>query len=141
MGFRFTQVDAEGNPVGDTTPLLIYEPNCDGHLSGTAGYVATESVDGTATLVPEERLIRQTTTTWQETYPVQREVVLYDMGEFLTDTKLFTLEPDELLQIELYIWLEGQDMDCVGQVDQARILASIQFKADPANQSGMETIS
>ena len=119
MGFRFTQVDAEGNLVGDTTPLLIYEPNCDGHLSGTAGYVAT----------------------WQETYPVQREVVLYDMGEFLTDTKLFTLEPDELLQIELYIWLEGQDMDCVGQVDQARILASIQFKADPANQSGMETIS
>ena len=141
MGFRFTQVDAEGKPVGDTTPLLIYEPNCDGHLSGTAGYVATESVDGTVTLVPEERLIRQTTTTWQEAYPVQREVVLYDMGEFLTDTKLFTLEPDELLQIELYIWLEGQDMDCVGQVDQARILASIQFKADPANQSGMETIS
>ena len=51
------------------------------------------------------------------------------------------LEPDELLQIELYIWLEGQDTDCVGQVDQARILASIQFKADPANQSGMEPIS
>ncbi len=141
FGFRMTKMDENGNILEPRSELYIYEPNCNNHLYADNVYSPTESIDGTQTLVPANRLILQTTTAWTESNPVQREQLQYFMGEFQTETKLFELQPDEIMKIELYIWLEGQDADCIGQVDQAEILASIQFKVDPNNQSGLLPIS
>lgn len=141
FGFRLTRMDTEGNVIEPRSELYIYEPNCDNHMYSDNIYSPTQSIDGTQTLVPAERLILQTTTAWMESDPVQREQLQYLMGQFQTDAKLFELQPDEIMKIELYIWLEGQDVDCIGQVDQAEILASIQFKVDPNNQSGLLPIS
>ncbi len=140
LGFRVTLVDAAGEPLADPGDLIIYEPNSDGHPGGALGYVSTPSIDGTEHLVPEERLICQTTSLWTEADPVERSVVVYDMGEFTTDTYLFDLEAGQTARIDIYIWLEGQDVDCTNMITEAQIMANLQFAAEVGDQSGMVPI-
>lgn len=141
VGFRIQKTDLEGVDTDEPAVFYIYEPNSDGHVSGETGYVDTASLDGTATLVPENRLIRQTVSTWQEVNPVQKNAVIRSLGTFETDTQLFELDTDELAKISIYVWLEGQDVDCTNQIGhRAQILASIQFAADPGAQSGLVPI-
>lgn len=140
IGIRITPVDAQGAPTGEPSVFYIYEPNSDMHMDGTTEYVATPSIDGTDSLVPEDRLILQTASTWTEAYPVERNVVIRDLGEFTTDTKLWLLEPEQIIRIDLYIWLEGQDVDCTNVINRAQILASIQLAGDSDSQSGMDPI-
>lgn len=140
IGFRITPLDG-GVALTDQSKFYIYEPNCDTHVGEELGYVETPSIDGTSTLVSADRIITQTTTTWTEADVVQRSVVVKDMGDFLTDTHLFSLDANEIVKIDMYVWLEGQDVDCVNEIGRkAQIMASIQFDADASGQSGMETI-
>ena len=139
VGMRITKLFADGSQ-GDST-FMVYEPNCDGHQDGTTGYLPTSSMDGTDTLVPDNRLIRQSTSSFRETNPVLRDTVLYDLGEFDGEASLFDLASDEMVKIEVYIWLEGMDVDCVNAVGrEALIFANLQFLAEPHQQSGMEPI-
>lgn len=140
VGIRITPVDDRGNPDGRESTFYIYEPNCDGHIDGTSGYLPTQSVTGAPGLVEEPFLIRQSSSTWEESDPVEHGVVVKNLGQFQDDTKLFTLATGEMVRIDLYIWLEGQDYDCTNQIRDAQILASIQFKSDPTGQSGLEPI-
>ena len=141
MAFRITYVDEEGTAIEDKEPLFyLYEPNCDVHLDGYDGYLETPSIDGGDSLVPEEQMILQTASTWYEAYPVQRSVVIRKMGEFTTDTELFTLLPGQIVKIQMYIWLEGQDIDCNNQIQAAQIFANVQFAFDPEGGSGLVPI-
>lgn len=141
VGFLLTKLDADGKPLENETPeMIIYEPNADAHLEGQNAYTPTPSIDGADHLVPEDRLILQTASSWREAYPVQREVLIHELGDFTTDTRLFTLEPAEIMQIDLYLWLEGQDVDCTNRIDSAQILANIQFDSKTDGMSGMEPI-
>lgn len=140
IGIRVTTVDEEGYPTDDPAQLIIYEPNSDIRADGSKGYTPTPSIDQTPTLVPADRLILQSASTWTEAYPVEREVVVRDLGEFQTDAELFTIEADEMVKIDLYIWLEGQDPDCTNQIRDAQILASIQFSTESSGQSGLKPI-
>ena len=141
IGIRITPVDQNGQPLADReSDFYIYEPNCDLHIDGEDGYTPTPSIDGTPTLISEDRLIRQTASTWTEAYPVQRNVVVHDLGEFLTPTKLFRLNVGEIVKIDLYVWLEGQDVDCTNQINEAQILASIQMSTETQGQSGLVPI-
>ncbi len=140
VGFRITMLNPDGTPK-DTGPVfIIYEPNGDSHMNGISEYIATPSIDGTDHLVAEDRLIRQTTSTWEEVYPVEREVLIHKLGTFTTPNQLFRLMPEEVAQIDLYLWLEGQDVDCTNQISEAKILANIQFGSQTDGQSGLETI-
>lgn len=140
IGLRFTPL-AEGMEQTDRSTFVIYEPNCDSHMDGSMGYTDTPSIDGGGSLVDSSKIIRQTTTTWTESDPVQRDVVIRDMGEFETDTNLISMDAHEIFRIDLYVWLEGQDVDCDNRIGQeAKITANIQFYADPGGQSGMEPI-
>ena len=146
MGFRITPVDpATGQATANGT-FYIYEPNSDRHVlqsgetSPKIGYIETGSIDGTASLVDEQHLIRQTTTEWTETNPAQRTVVVYKMGDFETPTELFSLQHNGMVRIDLYVWLEGQDIDCTNVLgNRSRIFASVQFKGD-LGHGGMEEI-
>lgn len=141
MAFRITYVNSDGTAVEGREPLFyIYEPNCDTHLDGYDGYLDTPSIDGTDTLVPMEQMILQTASTWYEAYPVQRSVVIKRMGEFTTSTELFSLLPGEMVKIQLYIWLEGQDVDCNNQIQAAQIFANVQFDFDAEGGSGLVPI-
>lgn len=141
IGFRTTPVDALGEATGETSPLLIYEPNCDLHPTGAAmGYVPTPSVDGSPTLVDPSRIITQTASSWTEAYPVERDVVIRDLGQFTTEPKLFDVKAGEIIKVDLYIWLEGQDVDCTNEISRAQILASIQFSAETESHSGLVPI-
>lgn len=141
IGLRITRVDPEGNPLADQIPqFIIYEPNADAHIEGQTGYVPTPSIDGTDSLVPEDRLILQTASSWKEAYPVQRDVLIHELGEFTTPTQLFQLSPEEIVQIDLYLWLEGQDVDCTNRIDSAQILANIQLGSTTGGHSGLEPI-
>ena len=140
VGIRVTPVDAEGVPTGAESIFYIYEPNADGHIDGSVGYVPTSSIDMTPTLVPEDRLILQTASTWTEAYPVQRTVVIKELGEFQKEPELFKLQADEVVRIDLYIWLEGQDIDCTNAIHEAQIMANIQFKAEEEGQSAIVPI-
>ena len=140
IGFLVTKIDKNtGEAVGDSV-FSIYEPNADRHLSQTVRVMDTPSPDGAETLVSRERLLVQSTSSWAEAEPVQRDVTVKTLGTFLTDTDLFELEQGEVARIVMYIWIEGQDVDCYGLPEEASLFANIQFKADYATQSGMEDI-
>ena len=142
IGFKITMLDDQGDPVEDEPiKFIIYEPNCDMHVDYTREYQSTASIDGTEGLVPQERLIRQTTTSWIEADPVQYNVVIYNYGEFIDETKLFTLDRHHTAQIDLYMWLEGQDVDCTNEIGKAaKIIAGIQFNAVTRGNSGLDEI-
>lgn len=140
IGLRVTPVDNSGLPTGGASEFFIYEPNCNGHLFEEFGYTATPSIDGAETLVDEAHLIRQTVSSWSEADPVQRTVVIHRMGDFIDDTKIFTLPAGGMVQIELYVWLEGQDVDCTNEIQKAQILANVQFDADAEGQTGLVPI-
>ena len=139
IGIKVTRLD-DDNSLTENVEFYIYEPNCDTHADGSNGYVNTPSLDGTDTLIPEERIIRQTASYWQETDPVQRDVQIHTFGEFVGSTELFKLKKNEMVQIQLYIWLEGQDVDCSNKIKEAMIMANIQFKAVVEGQSGLVPI-
>lgn len=135
IGFKISKVtDADSAD----SKMFIYEPNSDSHIDGTSGYLDTKSVDGTNSLVSEDRLIKQTTTLWEESDPVERDVVIRQAGEFENDVNLFTLSENEIVKMEIYIWLEGNDVDCINEVGKnAQILANIQFSAVADSLSGL----
>ena len=142
VGFRITKVNAEGKALqGEDPTFIIYEPNADSHLDGSGNYIPTPSIDGAAQLVPEDRLITQTTSSWREAYPVQRDVLIHELGEFTSPTELFKLDVGELVKIDLYVWLEGQDVDCTNRIKGAQILANVQFSSKMDGQSGLEIIN
>lgn len=141
MGFRITRFDGQGNPLDENPKLIVYEPNSDTHLDYSVGYIPTESISGQENIVPAERLIRQQTTQWQEAMPVQKNVLVYSHGEIIDDAHLFDLDPGQKAQIDVYLWLEGQDVDCRYETDEAsQILASIQLWSESRGQSGMDPI-
>lgn len=146
VGIRVTPVNPETGVSTGADRFFIYEPNCDRHVlqsdeeEAKTGYIATESIDMTPSLVSEANLIRQTTSTWGEANPVQRRAVIYEMGEFLSDAGLFSISRDGMVRLDVYVWLEGQDVDCTNVIGHnAQIFASIQFKGD-AHHGGLVDI-
>ncbi len=140
VGFRITKIDrSTGADLGEAV-FLIYEPNADEHRSGSVFVADTRSSDGAETLVSRDRLLVQSTSTWSEADPVERDVTVKTMGTFLTGTDLFVLDQGETAKIVMYIWIEGQDVDCYGLPEDAGLFANIQFAADYETQSGIEDI-
>lgn len=136
LGFRCQPTDMEGNAKGGSR-FVIYEPNADTHADGAnTGYVATESINGGG-LVAENDLIWQTTSSWNETTPVLREDVLYSMGEFRTNAHLFDIDSETMQKITMYVWLEGQDVDCINAVaaHETSIFANVQFAPEETNNN------
>ena len=142
VGLKITDCDDNGDPIGESK-FIVYEPNCSSHNDAfIAGqYLPTPSIDGTENLVPSDRLIRQTNTIWSEMDPVQNGILAYDYGIFLDDLHLFDLDEDAMAKIEIYLWLEGQDIDCTNEIGKdAQIFANIQFHSVNKPNSGMEEI-
>ena len=140
IGFMVTQVDPDtGVGIGESE-FYIYEPNADTHVDRTVQYLDTSSIDGTETLVSRNRLLVQSTSSWLETTPVQKDATIKKLGQFTTNAELFTLEVGEIAHIRMYIWVEGQDLDCYGLPEDASLFANIQFKTDYTAQSGLEEI-
>lgn len=141
VGIRITKFDAETETRTGETIFYVYEPNSDKHVSEQTGVIDTGSIDGTETLVPASRLIQQTTSSWSEAYPVQRDVTIRELGDFTTDTHLFDLSEDEFAKIDIYVWLEGQDVDCTNMIGmEAQIFVNMQFATETGGQSGLEKI-
>ena len=140
VGLRITKLSATDLSEGDSL-FMLYEPNGYGHRDGSVGYLATPSMDGTDSLVPDDRLLIQSTSTFTESDPVLRDTVQYDFGDFEGNTTLFELTADEIARIEVYLWLEGMDVDCVNAIGRsAQIFANLQFLAEPHRYSGLEPI-
>lgn len=138
MGFKITYIDPETGELNEDFNFFIYEPNCDRHIDGSEGYVETPSIDGTPLL--GSQMILQTSSTWSEAYPVERDVTIKNLGEFEEEIILFELLAGEMVQIDLYIWLEGQDIDCTNVIESAQIFSNIQFHTDYSAMSGLEEI-
>lgn len=140
LGIRITPINKYDGAGYGAPVFYIYEPNCDKHISGSEGYIPTPSIDNSNTLVPESRMILQRFSDWTEAYPVQRDVTIKSFGEFISNPELFSLESGEMVKIDIYIWLEGQDTDCTNKIENARIFANLAFKTDYQGQTGMEEI-
>jgi hypothetical protein len=140
IGLRITPVDNMGDPNGEESTFFIYEPNADVHLDHSVGFVDTPSVTGAQNLVGEEYLIRQGLSLWNEHDPVERDVVVKVFGDFDKNPTLFSLKEDEMVRIDIYIWMEGQDKDCINEIRDAQILANLQFHTEMDNQSGLVPI-
>lgn len=137
IGIKVTKYNEDMTPTDQATEFYVYEPNADKHTNGIEGYIATPSVDGDKSIVPDERLVTQTTSSWSEIEPVERDVLLYELGDFDGSSELFVLQKDEIAKIELYIWLEGQDVDCTNEIADARVIANLQFNATVIGDSGL----
>ncbi|MBR3778451.1 MAG: hypothetical protein IKL13_01835 [Clostridia bacterium] len=140
VGLRVTKFDPVSGDREDST-FIVYEPNADIHVDGSTGFIDTPSVDGTDHLVSEDRLIRQSGSEWYERNPVVRDDPRWIVGAFQGDTFLFDLTPDRMVQIDVYIWMESLDADCVNAVTQgAQLFANLQFLAESHDQSGLHPI-
>lgn len=138
IGFLIQKTDMTGQPLQEDSVFYIYEPNSDQHNDGSSGYVDTPSIDLSDSLVPPDSLVVQTMNTWQEADPVEKNMVVRTLGEFTTETELFSLSTKELAKITVYVWLEGQDIDCTNVIGQeAKLLASIQFATESDGQSDL----
>lgn len=126
-------------PTGETE-FFIYEPNADRHNDGTVGYLPTPSIDGTPTLIDQDKIITQSASSWTESDLVERDKLVYQMGSFDGDTKLFKMKADEIVKIKIYIWLEGQDVDCTNVISSAHVIANIQFSATTDGGGGLTPI-
>ncbi len=135
IGFDIQKTDLNYNPIGQSE-FFIYEPNANVHVDGSTGYIATSSTDGSSTLVDSSNLIIQNSSSWTEQSPVLQDSVVYTMGEFQQNTTLFTIDSNTLVKITMYIWMEGQDVDCSNMAiaEESLLLANIQFEADLENQ-------
>lgn len=108
LGMKMAYVDTSGNPIpgkNPETPLMyIYEPNADSHADGiTQGYRPTYSLhDPNLELIAPDSGRRI----------IQNFTFGDNLGSFQENATLFSLDPGEIVRIELYIWLEGQDIDC-----------------------------
>lgn len=112
----------------DNGGFYIYEPNV------TDGSAPTVSIGGSS-YEGDGKLIRQYPTTWTEKDPMLRGEVDYNVGQFYgaeddaSATSLFKLEADTPRRVTLYIWLEGQDEQCLNSISAGKILANLQFGA------------
>lgn len=140
LGLRMTYVDSEGNPVSERGPMILYEPNYDRHVDNTRGYVITPNMDDGGPLVEDDRMILQKDSGWREAYPVQNGQAIRRSGAFTRNPTLFHLEPEQIIRIELYIWLEGQDMDCTNAMKAAKLEAHLRFIGAADSQSGFSKI-
>lgn len=138
VGIKITRLDATGEPTDDDPLFYIYEPNANAHLNGVEGYVTTPSIDGTRTLVPEERIITQSATSWEESDPEEIGRIIYTFGEFTSDNHLYDMSAGEKVKIQIYVWLEGQDIDCNNMLKETKITANIQFDSISKVVSGIE---
>lgn len=160
LGMKMAYVDTGGNLLPEKNPeeslMYIYEPNADRHADGvTEGYRTTYSLhDPTLELLPADSGRRI----------IQNFTFGNNLGTFLENPVLFSLTPGDIVRIELYIWLEGQDMDCsnvmsavpdgvnleeLSEEDERyeyymnnyrQIRANLQFTGSAEDQSGMTPI-
>lgn len=140
IGIKVTRLNADYTPTDAPADFFIYEPNADTHNDGTVGYVDTPSIDGTDTLIEKERILTQSASTWSESDPIQRDVLVHRMGTFDSSSVLFDMAADEIVQIQIIIWLEGQDVDCTNAIADARIVANLQFEVENVGGSGLVPI-
>lgn len=141
FGLRITPVSPDGTQNQDESQFFIFEPNANTHVDGSVGYTPTPSIDGTPHLVAEERLILQDAATWTESDPVLRDHVVWTMGDFTTETELIHMKRNAVVRIDVYVWLEGQDVDCNNSIGQkAEILANLQFKGEITESPGLTPI-
>ena len=140
IGFRVSSIDSATGEILDRNRLVIYEPNADRHLDSSVSVVPTASIDGGSELVGADRLIRQTTSTWTDAASAKSGVTIKDLGDFITDTKVFSLEAGQMARVDMYVWMEGQDVDCYGIPEDAFLFANVQFDTDYGQQSGLVDI-
>jgi hypothetical protein len=137
VGIRVYRLDENHQPTDEEPLFFIYEPNSDRHASAAEGYIPTPSKDGSESLIDQKNIITQTATFWEDRKPPLRNEQVYTFGEFVDNPKMFVIHEDEVVMIQLIIWLEGQDVDCTNGIANAKITANIQFKADSYHDSGV----
>ena len=140
VAIKVIRLDSQYIPTGEEE-FLIYEPNSNMHNDGTSGYVPTPSIDGTPTIIDQDKIITQSTSYWGESDPVERDKLVYRMGTFDGDTELFTMKANEVVKIQIIIWLEGQDVDCTNNIADAAVIANIQFNANTEGGGGIVPIN
>lgn len=141
LGLRLTKVNPKTGEALDGDEFYIYEPNYDAHIDPQhTGDLKTPSIDGAETLIDAAHLLRQTASAWSEADPVQAEVTVKTLGKFDSLPTLFTLVPGEMMKIDLFIWLEGQDADCTNRIEDAQIVADLRFGADYSAHGGLVDI-
>lgn len=140
VGFRIAPIDPVTGEAEGSGEFFIYEPNSDRHHDQSVQYLETASIDGEDTLVDKDHLLIQTTSSWTGGSATLDNPVIDYLGEFTTGTQMFDLERSQMARIDMYIWIEGQDIDCYALAEDTRLSVNIQFAADFSQQSGMETI-
>lgn len=146
IGFCMTYVDQEGNALSERGPMYVYEPNADRHVDGSTDPIPTYSVDEFLPLSKDQEDVEPQS--WllvdEEHLITQSFSKKGEPGVFLANPTLMSLKANEIMKVEMYVWLEGQDVDCSNAmsdgVTTTKIEANIQFSGATETQSGMVPI-
>ena len=139
VGIKVTDMSLTGVEIGQGT-FYVYEPNYDRHIGGGTGYQETYSISG-GTLADADKHILQSSSTWTDADIAQKNVVISQLGTFKEDPYLFDLIAGKTMKIDLFFWLEGQDVDCGNLlVQKAMIMSNIQFRAEAQGGSDLKPI-
>ncbi len=140
IGLRITRLNEDLSVSDEPSLFYIYEPNADKHLLPGTDYIPTPSIDGTEHLISKDQILTQSSSTWDEVDPVFKDHFVYSFGAFDEKKILFRLAQDEVVKIDMYIWLEGQDVDCTNAIADAWLLGNLQFEAIPTQGGGLVPI-
>ena len=135
LGFEMTPYDLEGKVSGHKR-FVMYEPNADIHYDKTTGYKETKSVNG-GPLIDKSLMIIQNASKWNEKDPILQDEVIYQPGTFTQNQQLFAIDTGTMMKVSLYIWMEGQDVDCIATAvaDTVHLAANIQFNVKAEDRS------
>lgn len=140
VAFMISKFDEDGKI--DSTERIFWEPNSDRHTSPKVGYLETPSIFTNGNLFSSHKTIIQETTSWIEKSPALRDNVAYTFGRFVSDNSLFELAKGQQAKIDIYLWLEGQDVDCNNELlaDECNITLRVHFQVKEKIDSGLEEI-
>ncbi len=136
VGLKYQIISEETSEV-ISEGFKLFEPNADEHVDESTEVQEMFSLLG-GEYIAEENVIRQSKTTWHENSPILKDTVIYEQGEFLTESSLFQLPYKTLAKVQLMIWMEGQDMDCTNEIaaEAAQLMMNLQFGSVSDSSTG-----
>lgn len=132
--------------AGGSAVVRMWEPNYDSHSAAAISHAndtyGLTIANNDSTLVPYDGVIAEMDVTDNIlvgdanylTYPSLFDngttPVIYTDEGFLTYPTAFTLNPGYITKMRIYMWIEGQDVDCENSASGANITFDLQFSLD-----------
>lgn len=115
---QYDQKTASVAPASGSAGVAIYEPNASTHVDATvSGKLPYYGITGASGM-----------NTWFDSSKASQYTEAVNTVAELTDSALtVTVDAGMCYAVTVYVWLEGQDVDCVNKVGGSNLMAALSF--------------